>query len=83
MDLNKFAMQRVVFSFFVLAACLAVSLAKPKEDNSRVHDGKLSKEEHFSATGEHNPEYDHDAFLGSEKKEFDHLKPEVAKERLS
>lgn len=75
-------MQRTFLYIFVIVACLAATQAKPKEDNSRVHDGKLSKEEHFSSTGEHNPEYDHDAFLGSEKKEFDHLTPEESKKRL-
>jgi len=68
---------------FLLVLCLAIVSAKPKDDSTRVHDGKLSKEEHFSSTGEHNPEYDHDAFLGSEKKEFDALKPEEAKKRLT
>ncbi|KAK3745855.1 hypothetical protein QZH41_003358 [Actinostola sp. cb2023] len=58
---------------------------KPTEESrqSRIHDGKLSKEDHFSATGEHNTEYDHDAFLGSEKKEFDKRKPEESKKWLA
>ncbi|EDO47673.1 predicted protein, partial [Nematostella vectensis] len=48
----------------------------------RVHDGKVSDKEHFSKTGVHNPEYDHDAFLGQDKKEFDSLTPQESKRRL-
>ena len=43
---------------------------------------ELSDEDHFS-DDEHNPEYDHEAFLGKdEAKEFDDLSPEESKERL-
>ena len=42
----------------------------------------LSDLEH-EEDGEHNPDYDHDAFLGHEdKKTFDQLSPEESKERL-
>ena len=75
----------ILYSLVLVTACFAISLAKPTEESrqSRIHDGKLSKEDHFSATGEHNTEYDHDAFLGSEKKEFDKRKPEESKKWLA
>ena len=38
--------------------------------------------EHFD-DDEHNPDYDHDAFLGDEADEFDKLTPEESKERLA
>ena len=44
---------------------------------------KLSDEEHFVEGEEHNPDYDHEAFLGDEAKEFDELSPEESKERLA
>ena len=44
---------------------------------------KLSGEEHFGDDDEHNPDYDHEAFLGDEAKEFDDLSPEESKERLA
>ena len=43
----------------------------------------LSDQEHYNEDGEHNVEYDHEAFLGKERaKEFDQLSPEEAKRRL-
>ena len=43
---------------------------------------ELSDETHFKEE-EHNPEYDHEAFLGKEEsKNFDDLTPEESKERL-
>jgi hypothetical protein len=46
----------------------------------------LSDQEHFKdgeENAEHNPEYDHEAFLGrDDAKSFDDLQPEEAKERL-
>ena len=44
---------------------------------------KLSDEEHFAEGEDHNPDYDHEAFLGDEAKEFDELSPEESKERLA
>lgn len=43
---------------------------------------KLSDEEHF-INEEHNPDYDHEAFLGEdEARTFDQLTPEESKDRL-
>ena len=44
---------------------------------------ELSDEIHFGDDEEHNPDYDHEAFLGEEAKEFDELSPEESKERLA
>ncbi|KAG7156579.1 Calumenin-like [Homarus americanus] len=57
---------------------VATALAKPadEEKKSRVHNEKLSDEEHF-IDEEHNPDYDHEAFLGEdEARTFDQLTPE-------
>ena len=43
----------------------------------------MSEHEHFDGEGEHNADYDHDAFLGEEEaKEFDKLTPEESLRRL-
>jgi len=42
----------------------------------------LNEESHFDPNGEHNDEYDHEAFLGDEAEEFQHLTPEESKEKL-
>lgn len=44
----------------------------------------LSDETHYNENDEHNPEYDHEAFLGEEDaKSFDQLTPEESKTRLA
>jgi len=43
----------------------------------------LSQESHFDDIGLHNAEFDHDAFLGDEAKEFKNLTPEESKNRLA
>lgn len=42
----------------------------------------LHDKKHYE-NGAHNPEYDHEAFLGEEAKTFDQLTPEESKRRLS
>jgi len=70
--------------------CVAVALLTayhcsalpPKEHKERVHETKLSDQDH-DLDGEHNNDYDHEAFLGHEEaKNFDELSPEESKERL-
>jgi len=41
----------------------------------------LSEHEHY-IEGNHNAEYDHEAFLGDEATQFDDLTPEESKRRL-
>lgn len=75
-------MYRLVFA----AALLVAVYSKPadEEKKSRVLDNpKLSKEEHFH-DDDHNPDYDHEAFLGEDlAHSFDELSPTESKERLA
>ncbi|XP_028140634.1 calumenin [Diabrotica virgifera virgifera] len=70
---------------FVVFCLISAVLAVPKEEvhgEKRVHNKELSDKEH-SENGHHNPEYDHEAFLGAEEaKTFDQLPPEESKRRL-
>lgn len=62
---------------------ITIGFALPKEEthSDRVYDRELSDKEHFE-NEHHNPEYDHEAFLGEEAKTFDQLSPEESKRRL-
>ena len=54
----------------------------PAEEDVRGQDD-LSDYAHYSPGGEHNVEYDHEAFLGkSQAKTFRDLSPQEAKRRL-
>ncbi|KAL1483410.1 hypothetical protein MTO96_033217 [Rhipicephalus appendiculatus] len=66
---------------------LSLTIAIPKEEHRKIHTPKpLSDEQHYKEEDgetEHNPDYDHEAFLGEEAaKTFDQLSPEESKERL-
>ena len=65
---------------FVLAFA-AFALPQSEEKKDRVFDRELSDKEHFE-NEHHNPQYDHEAFLGEEAKTFDQLPPEESKRRL-
>lgn len=74
--------------FVFLGACIISVFALPtdahgKDEHGRPHQHKddLTEEEHL-VDGEHNPDYDHEAFLGDMKDEFDHISPDEAKRRL-
>lgn len=54
---------------------LVFAEVKPHQDNFHKH-------EHFGANQEHDVRYDHEAFLGPEAEEFEHLTPEESKRRL-
>lgn len=63
-----------------------LTLSKPtdtEDSKKRVHEEpKLSDVEH-DVEGDHNSDYDHEAFLGKEDaKTFDQLSPEDARNRL-
>ncbi|KAL4225381.1 hypothetical protein ACF0H5_016070 [Mactra antiquata] len=59
------------------------ALPPNKEHKERVHEQKLSKQDH-DVEGEHNNDYDHDAFLGeAEARDFEDLSPEESKDRLA
>lgn len=71
----------VVFCACVVSVFALPALAEGKEERAKPHEDSLSDEEHFK-DGEHNPEFDREAFLGDRKEEFDHLSPEEAQRRL-
>ena len=73
-----------LFAALCICLCLLSVRAAPEKTGvkSRVHDGKLSDKEHYDKDGKHSAEYDHEAFLGKQKKSFDQLTPEESKERL-
>ncbi|RZB89888.1 calumenin [Asbolus verrucosus] len=65
----------------LVLAFAALALPKSEEKKDRVFDRELSDKEHFE-NEHHNPQYDHEAFLGEEAKTFDQLPPEESKRRL-
>lgn len=69
------------FLFLVVFLLSASALPKDENHKDRVFDRDLSDKEHFE-NEKHNPEYDHEAFLGEEAKTFDQLPPEESKRRL-
>jgi len=74
-----------LLKFFVLVFLVSLATSKPAdgEKKSRIVKKDLSRQEHFHDS-EHNPDYDHEAFLGEDEAEvFDHLTPEESKRRLS
>ena len=57
---------------------------KKMEEALKAHETHhLSQESHFDDVGLHNAEFDHDAFLGDEAREFKNLTPEESKNRLA
>ena len=74
-----------IFFLFLLCAigvikCASVTGAEDKLHDRVVHGQKLSEKEHFEHDGDgddvHDPDYDHEAFLGrDEAHEFDQLTP--------
>ncbi|CAG5132821.1 unnamed protein product [Candidula unifasciata] len=70
-----------LLGIFLLAVTHS-SAIPTSEERQRVFDKPLSDEDHDN--GEHNPDYDHEAFLGEEQaKKFDQLTPEESKSRLA
>lgn len=74
-----------IFEVLVFVMFCTSCFARPQQEKKgkeRIFEGKVSNEEHFKGE-EHNNEYDHEAFLGDEKKTYDQLTPEESKERLA
>lgn len=66
-----------------LTLCIANSLSIPRSHSNRATAKPLSDEIHYGGDSEHNPEFDHEAFLGEEEaRHFDELSPEESKFRL-
>ncbi|CAH0560420.1 unnamed protein product [Brassicogethes aeneus] len=71
-----------MFKEIVILCAVVGVLALPKEEKKdRIYERELSDKEHFE-NEHHNPEYDHEAFLGADAKTFDSLPPEESKRRL-
>lgn len=77
-------MELFIFVFVIFTLTNVYCSAIPaSEQKQRVHEMHLSNEEHEVA-GQHNNDYDHDAFLGHDEAEtFDQLSPEESKIRLA
>lgn len=74
----KVATAGITLALFTTSLCSAL----PPTKKERVHDLPLSDKEH-TLNGEHNEDYDHDAFLGKgDADEYDQLSPEESKKRL-
>ena len=57
---------------------------KKMEEAIKAHEiHHLSQESHFDDLGAHNADFDHEAFMGDEAKEFKNLTPSESKEKLS
>ncbi|KAK6191750.1 hypothetical protein SNE40_003354 [Patella caerulea] len=72
------------YTFFLLIIVVVASAIPTKADDQkkRVKEKSLSDESH-SENGEHNSDYDHEAFLGKEERQtFDQLSPEESRDRL-
>ena len=57
---------------------------KKMEEAIRAHEAHhLSHDSHFDDIGEHNVEFDHEAFMGDQAEEFKNLTPAESKEKLA
>ncbi|OAD59426.1 Calumenin-B [Eufriesea mexicana] len=76
--MQKSMLLQLVIGFSVLA----IAIPKPEnEHKSRIINKEPNNEEHY-VNSQHNPAYDHEAFLGEEAKTFDQLTPEESTRRL-
>lgn len=71
---------------FAVLSVLVLQTLSGVPNSDRVKKEKpLSSHSHYDADGKHNPDYDHDAFIGDdeeEKKTWDDLTPEESKAKL-
>lgn len=71
-----------VFQILFIITISATAIPKPEDDHKRSGLNKdLSYQEHY-VNSQHNPSYDHEAFLGEDAKTFDQLSPEESTRRL-
>ena len=78
-DVNMERVLCVLFSALLINSCICA--ATTGRDRPKPHEETLSEKDH-TVNGEHGTEYDHEAFLGDMKDEYDELPPEEAKKRL-
>jgi hypothetical protein len=78
-------MKLLLGCFLVLLPALVITKSVDGDHHSErvLHGKKLVNGEHEGEEGEHDEDYDHQAFLGDEAEEFDHLTPEESQSRLS
>ena len=69
----------ITFCAILINSCVCAATAG--KERPKPHEESLSLKDHV-LNGEHSSEYDHDAFLGDMKDEYDELPPEEAKKRL-
>lgn len=83
MEQGEFVLNMILRKLVLFSAIVVQTIALPKEENhnDRIYNRDLSEKTHFE-NEHHNPEYDHEAFLGEEAKTFDQLPPEESKRRL-
>ncbi|CAG0879967.1 unnamed protein product [Darwinula stevensoni] len=75
-------MMQVLYGSPLLLLFILMSGGYAVPKSERVIEKTLSDQDHFKA-GDHNVDYDHDAFLGhDEAREFEDLSPEESKKRL-
>ncbi|CAL7935151.1 unnamed protein product [Xylocopa violacea] len=75
--MQEFMLLQLLIGFSVLAT----AIPKPGNEDNRVLNKEPNEEEHY-INSQHNPAYDHEAFLGEEAKTFDQLTPEESTRRL-
>lgn len=73
--------ETLYFGLYAILITSCICAATTGRDRPNQHKETLSEKDH-SIDGEHNDEYDHEAFLGDMKDEYDELSPEEAKKRL-
>lgn len=85
--MNRGIFSMLFYLMYIKGTYSGVMHSHTNEANKeRAADGAYSPRDHshFSESGEHLSEFDHEAIIGSHKEaeEFDHLSPEEAKRRL-
>lgn len=75
----------ILLILIVVQATIGVAIPTDHGKHGQRRHGRLSDEEHYQSGDEHNIDYDHEAFLGSDTQadEFDQLTPEESKARLT
>lgn len=81
--LSMFALTLMVFPTLIISAAVGDDSVPHKAHDRVLHAKDLSDKEHYDAEGEHESDYDHEAFLGGElAEEFDKLTPDESVRRL-
>lgn len=72
----------MLFQVLIGLSVLASAIPKPDDEHKQRILGKEPSEQEHYINSQHNPAYDHEAFLGEEAKAFDQLTPEESTRRL-